>query len=82
MPDEIDLAQRAEELFLEANLRQVQEASNARKLQPKGSCYNCDARLEPETEAGQLVHRRIYCDKFCAEDHEAAQRAKERRGGR
>lgn len=81
MPDEIDLAQHAEELFLQANLRQVQERS-ASRLQPKGSCYSCDARLEPEVKNGEKVHTRIYCDKFCAEDHEALLRAKERSGGR
>jgi len=80
MPDEIDLAQRAEELFLENNLKQVQLAAGARKLQPKGECHFCGEKLDPVMEGGQPVHKRLYCDNLCAEDHEKEQRSRERTG--
>jgi hypothetical protein len=81
MPDEIDLAQRAEELFLEANLRQVQEAGG-RKMQPRGSCYYCSEHLPAVEKDGKKAHERLFCDADCAQGYEAEQRARERRGGR
>jgi hypothetical protein len=63
MPDEADIAQATEELFLKSALQGVRSGP---QLRARGSCYNCDERLPN--------HAQLFCDGDCANDYAKRQR--------
>lgn len=76
MADEADMAKEIEELALKHALAHRKAVVN---LPPKGYCYNCDEPLKPEVVDGKRQHRRIFCDRDCADDWERLQASKARR---
>lgn len=73
MADEVDMANDSVERALEHALKQIRSAP---AMAPKGFCYFCEEPLEPAEENGELVHRRLFCDRDCADDWEREQRAR------
>lgn len=67
MPDEADIAQVSEELFLRSALQGVHSGP---QLRARGICYNCEERL---TNNAQL-----FCDGDCADDYARRQRMRAR----
>lgn len=73
MADEVDVANDSVERALQQAIARVRTTP---VLPPKGSCYFCEEPLEPFVQDGKPVHRKLFCDRDCAEDWEREQKAK------
>jgi len=73
MADEVDVANDSVERALEQALRAVRSTP---VLPPKGTCYFCEEELEPVEEGGKAVHKKLFCDRDCADDWEREQKAR------
>lgn len=60
MADDADLSEQETEFLLDV-ARRAAALKAAKRLPPKGSCYNCEEPLEKE---GQL-----FCDADCEQDY-------------
>ena len=63
MADEADIAYQAEQRFLE-NARAQRKTS---RLAPMGACHYCG---EPFSTDDPLCSQKLFCDVYCAQDHE------------
>lgn len=74
MADIGDRASDLEQLFNESSLYLAQKLANSktRALEPRGTCYYCETKSK--------LPEQLFCDKECAEGHEALKRAQARNG--
>lgn len=68
MSDVVDTAND----IAETNVRvAIQNRPTERILYPKGTCYNCEAKVKSP---------KLYCDVDCRDDHQRLVKAKQRNG--
>lgn len=67
--NEADQAQQTEDAVNEHRIKAIRQAASQREMPPRGSCYFCLADF-PRGD------QRIYCDGYCAADHEQERRMK------